>query len=58
MGSGTTIIAGEMTGRAVYGVEIDPVYVDMTIQRWEAFSGSEATCEGENYAGRQAKGQT
>ena len=41
-GSGTTIIAGEMTGRSVHAVELDPAYVDVAIQRWQAFTGERA----------------
>jgi len=33
-GSGTTIIAAEMTGRACHAIEISPAYCDVTIQRW------------------------
>lgn len=51
-GSGTTIIAGEMTGRAVHAIELNPAYVDVAVQRWEAFTGNEATLEatGETFA--------
>jgi hypothetical protein len=41
-GSGTTIIASEMTGRACYAVELAPTYVDVAVQRWQAFTGEEA----------------
>jgi DNA modification methylase len=34
-GSGTTILAAERTGRRGFGIEIDPIYVDLTIARWE-----------------------
>jgi DNA modification methylase len=46
-GSGTTIIAGEMTGRCVYAIELNPAYVDVAIQRWQDFTGQEAVLEGE-----------
>jgi DNA modification methylase len=42
LGSGTTVIAAERTGRCCYGMEIDPVYVDTIVRRWEAFSSGEA----------------
>jgi DNA modification methylase len=45
-GSGTTIIAAEMTGRFCLAVEIDPAYVDVTVLRWQAFTGSQATLLG------------
>jgi DNA modification methylase len=40
-GSGTTIIAGEMTGRHVYAIELNPAYVDVACKRWSAFVGKE-----------------
>lgn len=46
-GSGTTIIAGEMTGRCVYAIELNPAYVDVAVKRWQAFTGKEATLEGD-----------
>jgi DNA methylase len=42
LGSGTTIIAAERTGRRCFGLEIDPVYVDTIIRRWQAFTGDSA----------------
>ena len=33
-GSGTTIIAGEMTGRSIHAIELNPAYVDVAIKRW------------------------
>ena len=44
-GSGTTIIAGEMTGRCVYAIELNPAYVDMAVIRWQDFTGQTATLE-------------
>jgi len=41
-GSGTTIIAGEMTGRHIYAIELNPAYVDVAIKRWQDFTGQEA----------------
>lgn len=43
VGSGTTIIAAEMTGRACHAIEISPQYVDVAIQRWQNFTGQQAT---------------
>jgi DNA modification methylase len=42
LGSGTTVIAAERTGRRCYGLELDPTYVDTTIRRWEALTGGSA----------------
>ena len=41
-GSGSTLIAGEKTGRKCYGMEIDPHYCDIIIERWEKFTGKQA----------------
>lgn len=46
-GSGTTIIAGEMTGRSVHAIELSPAYVDVAVLRWQAFTGLSATLEGD-----------
>src|SRR5438132_8437726 len=42
LGSGTTVIAAERTGRRCYGLEIDPGYVDTIIRRWQALTGGSA----------------
>jgi DNA modification methylase len=39
LGSGTTIIAAERTGRSGYGMELDPGYVDTVVRRWQRFTG-------------------
>jgi DNA modification methylase len=41
-GSGTTLLAAERVGRHARGIEIDPRYVDVTIRRWQAFTGKDA----------------
>jgi DNA modification methylase len=46
-GSGTTIIAGEMTGRSIHAIELNPAYVDVAVKRWQAFTGQTATLEGD-----------
>jgi DNA modification methylase len=42
LGSGSTLIAAERTGRTCYGLELDPRYCDVILARWEAFSGDTA----------------
>jgi DNA modification methylase len=44
LGSGTTLIAAERTGRACYGMELDAHYGSVVLARWESFSGKEAVC--------------
>ena len=46
LGSGTTLLAAERTGRRFRGVEIDPKYVDVAIERWSAQTGLEPRLEG------------
>ncbi len=42
MGSGTTLIAAETTNRICLGVELNPAYVDVAVERWQAFTGKDA----------------
>jgi DNA modification methylase len=42
LGSGSTLIACEKTGRKCYGCEIDEHYCSVVIERWEKFSGKKA----------------
>jgi DNA modification methylase len=44
LGSGTTLIAAERTGRLCYGMELDEHYARVVLARWEAFTGEEASC--------------
>src|SRR5688572_17408430 len=46
-GSGTTIIAAEITGRACHAIELLPQYVDVAVERWQAFTGETAKLEGD-----------
>jgi DNA modification methylase len=45
-GSGSTLIAAEMTGRSCLAIEIDPAYIDVAVLRWQVFTGQAATLEG------------
>ena len=42
LGSGTTVIAAERTGRVCYGIEIDPLHVDTAVRRWHGLTGHTA----------------
>ena len=42
LGSGSTLIACERTGRICYGMELEPLYVDVAVMRWESFTGEKA----------------
>ena len=44
-GSGSQQIAGEEMGRRVYGLELEPRYIDVIVKRWEAFTGQKAVLE-------------
>ena len=56
LGSGTTLMGAEITGRRCFGLEIDPIYADVIIERWQAFSKQEATLEegGKTFAQERA----
>ena len=46
LGSGSTLIACEKTNRVCYGIELDPHYCDVIINRWEQFTGKKAELYG------------
>jgi DNA modification methylase len=46
-GSGTTIIAAAMTGRACIAIELSPAYVDVGVKRWQDFTGEAAVLDGD-----------
>ena len=56
MGSGTTLIAAETTGRVCYGIELNPTYVDVAVQRWQQFTRLDAVLAetGETFAALKA----
>jgi DNA modification methylase len=55
LGSGTTMMAAEVTERVCYGIDIDPLYVDVAVLRWEEFTGQPATLEGDGRTFQQIK---
>jgi hypothetical protein len=50
LGSGTTLAAAEMSKRVCYGLELDPKYADVVVERWQGLSGKTATLEGDGRA--------
>ncbi|MCX7237135.1 site-specific DNA-methyltransferase [Polynucleobacter sp.] len=42
LGGGTTLLAAQRTGRICYAMELDPLYVDTSIRRWQAMTGQDA----------------
>jgi DNA modification methylase len=47
LGSGTTLAAAELAERVCHGLELDPKYVDVIVQRWQVLSGQKATLDGD-----------
>ncbi len=45
LGSGSTLLASEQSGRRCYGMELSPNYCDVIVKRWQAFTGKTATLE-------------
>jgi DNA modification methylase len=58
LGSGTTLIAAERVGRRCYALEIDPLYVDTAIRRWQRLTGDDArhATTGERFSDRAGMG--
>ena len=52
LGSGTSLIAAEREGRRFRGLDIDPAYVDLAVERWVAMTGKEAVLVVEPITGR------
>ena len=50
LGSGTTLAAAESTERVCCGIEVDPKYVDVVIERWQKMTGKAATLAGDGRA--------
>jgi DNA modification methylase len=46
LGSGTTVLAADRIGRRAFGIEIDPLYVDVAVRRWQAATKADAVLEG------------
>jgi DNA modification methylase len=57
LGSGTTLAAAELTQRVCYGVELDPKYVDVVVQRWQTLSGKQAVLDGDGRTFEEIKAQ-
>jgi DNA modification methylase len=55
LGSGTTLMAAELTERICYGIELDPKYCDVILRRWEEFTGKQATLEADGRTFEQVK---
>jgi DNA modification methylase len=47
LGSGTTLAAAELSDRVCYGIELDPKYVDVVVQRWQTLNGEAAKLDGD-----------
>jgi DNA modification methylase len=45
-GSGSTLIAAEQTGRRAFLMELDPLYCDVIVERWQRFTGRQAVLAG------------
>jgi DNA modification methylase len=47
LGSGTTMMAAELTGRRCFGLEIEQAYCDVIVTRWQNLTGKQATLDGD-----------
>jgi hypothetical protein len=57
LGSGTTLAAAELTQRVCLGIELDPKYVDVVVQRWQQLTGREATLDRDHRTFAQLKSE-
>jgi DNA modification methylase len=57
LGSGTTMMAAELTERVCYSIDIDPRYVDVAVMRWQDFTGERATLEGDGRTFEQIRAE-
>ena len=55
LGSGTTVIAAQQVGRVCYGVELNPAYVDVAVQRWQTYTGGNAVLAGDGRSFSEVK---
>ncbi|TPQ51011.1 DNA methylase [Prosthecomicrobium hirschii] len=56
-GSGSQLIAGEKTGRRVYGLELSETFCDVIVSRWQAFTGKTATLDGDGRSFDEVKAE-
>lgn len=49
IGSGTSLIAAEQEGRVCFGMDVDPAYVDVSIERWQDYTGGKAVLDGRTF---------
>jgi DNA modification methylase len=54
-GSGTQIITAEQLGRRCFALEIEPIYIDVAVKRWEALTGKAARLDGSNKTWTQVR---
>lgn len=57
LGSGTTLIAAERVGRLFCGLDIDPGYVDVALDRWMQMTGQPVTLEATGQTIEQVRGE-
>ncbi|ARJ70662.1 DNA methylase [Paracoccus contaminans] len=57
MGSGTTLIAAETTGRTCLGIELNPAYADVAVERWQNLTGGAAVLEGDGRSFTEISGE-
>jgi len=55
LGSGTTIASAEVTDRVCFGLELDPKYVDVVVERWQQLTGDKARLEGNSRTYEETK---
>ena len=57
LGSGTTLMAAELTDRICFGLELDAKYIDVVVERWQKFTGKEAHLEADGRSFEDVKSE-
>lgn len=57
LGSGTTLVAAHAEGRVCYGLEIDPAYVDVCVERWQDYTNQQAILDGDGRTFAEVKAE-
>jgi len=57
LGSGTTLAAAELTGRVCWGMELDPKFVDVAVERWQQLSGGKAKLDAHGWTFEQVRAE-
>ena len=56
-GTGTTLVVAEQLDRVCYAIEIDPAYVDVSVERWQGYTNQQAILDGDGRTFAEVKAE-